>query len=185
MTTRSVQNSIRIATQDPFLTKHEAKAIVKEAEKGVVTAGEAKAIADLFDSTNAQGAPGLCMGPDIVGVTLIESKAVPVLEAFFAKHNVPAGAQKKVIEERAHALLANVEQQEPLAAEPKLRGLFPLALSQGSMADAPADTAYVDLKKGALYLMRGASMAHPTTRFWGPFTIQQDDPAVCRFPTPP
>ncbi len=87
MSAITVNAKIRSAMQDSFITTTEASGIVTEAEKGVVTAKEAKAIADLFDRGNRTLPPGRMVTlaiPEFPGEVLMESGAKSALDAFFA-----------------------------------------------------------------------------------------------------
>jgi hypothetical protein len=189
MTTASVQSKIKSAMRDSFITQSEAKAIVKEAEKGRVTVGEAQAVADLFDKGTMWMNPNLGVVPPGMNMTLaipenpsdvtLEQGAQSVMEAFFAKNNIPAGPQKKEIKERALAAIENGVGAK-LKSEPKLKGLFPLQLSNplDVARDLPMQTAFVDMKKGTFFLkVEGGFVVDPSAKFYGPFALAEKAPA--------
>jgi hypothetical protein len=177
MTTASVQHKIRTAMSDWFITATEAKDIVTEAEKGIVTAGEASAISDLFDRGARTPPPGQMVTlaiPENPGEVTLELGAKSALEAFFARNNVPAGAKKAEMKGAIKALLANTNVGSPLAKKPNEARLFALPLSNplDVARDLPMQTALIDLKKGEFFLKsEGGFVVDPRAKFYGPFPI--------------
>ena len=175
MSTLSVSKKIKSAMADAFITKLEAETIVKEAEKGRVTVGEGKAIADLFDRGNREVPPGMMVTlaiPEHPGDVVMEAGANNVLNAFFAKHQVPAGAEKKVMLERIESSLAKNGWGPSLATAPDTKKLHLVRLPypEGA-ADYPTRNAFVDVKKGEFYLSVSGGLLPPgvlPTRWFGP-----------------
>ncbi len=175
MSTLSVSKKIKSAMADAFITKVEAETIVKEAEKGRITVGEGKAIADLFDRGNREVPPGMMVTlaiPEHPGDVVMEAGANNVLNAFFAKHQVPAGAEKKLMLERIDSALAKNGWGPALAKEPNTKNLYLVRLPypEGA-ADYPTRNAFVDVKKGEFYLSVSGGLVPPgvlPTRWYGP-----------------
>jgi hypothetical protein len=188
MSTLSVTKKIKTAMSDAFITEVEAKSIVKEAEKGPVTLGEGKAIADLFDRGNrAPPPPGMMVTlaiPEHPGDVIMEDGANKVLNAFFAKNHIPAGAEKQVMLERIDSALAKTGWGNPLEKAPDTKKLFLVRLPypEGA-ADFPTRNAFVDLKKGEFYLSVSGGLVPPgvmPTRWYGPTKLGEALPANLR-----
>jgi hypothetical protein len=176
MTTASVKSKIRTAMADAFITRAEARTIVTEAEKGRVTVGEAKAVADLFDrATQSRRGDAFTLAiPENPGDVTLEQGAKNVMEAFFAKHNIPAGPEKAAIKSRINNFLATVDLGAPNAKQPNEKSLFAVHLNdpRDVLRDIPLSTALIDLKKGEFYLkVEGGFVADPTAKYWGPMKI--------------
>ncbi|OGQ26556.1 MAG: hypothetical protein A2138_19480 [Deltaproteobacteria bacterium RBG_16_71_12] len=175
MTTLSVSKQIKTAMADAFITKAEAETVVKEAEKGRLTVGEGKAIADLFDRGNRELPPGMMVTlaiPEHPGDVVMEAGANIVLNAFFAKHAIPAGAEKKAMLERIDSSLAKNGWGTPLASAPNVKKLYLVRLPYPEgVADYPTRNAFVDVKKGEFYLSVSGGLVAPgvlPTRWYGP-----------------
>jgi hypothetical protein len=176
MSTASVNKQIRTAMKDAFVTRAEAKAIVKEAERGLVTVGEAKAIADLYDRCGATPAGGARLTlaiPEFPGDMRFQGGAKGALDAFFFRHNIPAGTNAESVKAQVRLSLEGVDLGAPLAKVPTLGKLYPLALTSplDVARDVPMQTAHIDLKKQEFFLQVGASRGQPQDRFFGPFSM--------------
>lgn len=176
MSTLSVSKKIKSAMADAFISELEAKSIVKDAERGPVTVGEGKAIADLFDRGNrAPPPPGMMVTmaiPEHPGDVTMEAGANSALNAFFAKHQIPAGDEKTAMLERIDSSLAKSGWGTQLAAAPDVKKLYLVRLPypEGA-ADYPTRNAYVDTKKGEFYLSVSGGFLPPgmvPTRWYGP-----------------
>ncbi|MBI1945930.1 MAG: hypothetical protein HYS27_09550 [Deltaproteobacteria bacterium] len=175
MSTLSVSKQIKTAMADAFITKLEAETVVKEAEKGRLTVGESKAIADLFDRGNREIPPGMMVTlaiPEHPGDVVMEAGANNVLNAFFAKHQIPAGAEKKIMIERIESSLAKDGWGTPLTTAPNVKNLHLVRLPypEGA-ADYPTRNAFVDTKKGEYYLSVSGGLVAPgvlPTKWYGP-----------------
>jgi hypothetical protein len=177
MSTLSVSRQIKNAMKnDRFISELEAKGIVAEAEKGPVTVGEARAVADLFDrATPTRPPPGMMVTmaiPENPGEVLMEGGARSALEAFFEKNKIPAGAQKAVMLERIDAGMSKAGYGDMLDKEPDTKKLFMVRLPypEGAM-DFPTRNAFVDLKKGEFFLQVSSMFVPPgvpQTRWYGP-----------------
>ncbi|MCC7073282.1 MAG: hypothetical protein IT383_18325 [Deltaproteobacteria bacterium] len=187
MSTLSVTKKIKSAMADAFITKVEAESLVKEAEKGPVTIGEAKAIADLFDRGNREVPPGMMVTlaiPEHPGDVVMEAGAKDALNAFFQKNQIPAGAEKKLMLERIDSALAKGGWGTPLDKAPDTKKLFLVRLPypEGA-ADYPTRNAFVDLKKGEFYLSVSGGLLPPgvlPTRWFGPTKLGEALPKNLR-----
>lgn len=188
MSTLSVSKKIKSAMADAFITEAEAKGIVKNAEIGPVTIGESKAIADLFDRGNrAPPPPGMMVTlaiPEHPGDVIMESGATDVLNAFFKKNQIPAGAEKQIMLERIDSAMAKGGWGTALDKAPDTKKLFLVRLPypEGA-ADFPTRNAFVDMKKGEFYLSVSGGLLPPgvvPTRWYGPTKLGEALPANLR-----
>jgi hypothetical protein len=188
MSITSVKKNIKAAMKDSFITEAEAKKIVKDAERGPVTIGEAKLVADLFDrGERVPPPPGMMVTlaiPEHPGDVIMEGGASTVLQAFFEKNKIPAGAQKQIMLERIDSALAKTGWGQPLDKEPDTKKLFLVRLPypEGA-ADFPTRNAFVDLKKGEFYLSVSGGLLPPgvmPTRWYGPTKLGEALPAGLR-----
>lgn len=177
MSATTVNAKIRSAMLDSFITTTEASGIVSEAEKGVVTAKEAKAIADLFDRGHRPMPPGMMVTlaiPEFPGEMVFEAGARSALDAFFTKHHVPAGSEKAQLKASIKTAVASMDRSAPLANKPNESRLFALPLTdpRDHARDLPMKTALIDLKKGEFYLkVEGGFVRDPRPKFYGPVKI--------------
>lgn len=177
MSATTVNAKIKSAMLDSFITTAEAGGIVADAEKGVVTAKEAKAIADLFDRGNRTLPPGRMVTlaiPEFPGEVVIESGAKSALDAFFTKHHVPAGSDKAKLSASIKTAAAGIDRSAPLSKKPNEKALYALPLTdiRDHARDLPMQTALIDLKKGEFYLkVEGGFVRDPRPKFYGPVKI--------------
>lgn len=178
MSITSVNSQIKSAMRDSFITKAEAEKIVKEAEKGPVTVGEARVVRELFERAPTPPPPGMMVTlaiPENPNDVIFEQGAKNVLETFFAKNNVPAGANVKKFVEQIQGKLSSVDYGSPLATAPDTKKLHLVRLpSDPRIMDAPTKNAFVDTKKNEFYLCVSAGfMAPPEARvqWFGPISL--------------
>ena len=178
MSITSVNSKIKAAMKDSFITTAEAKTIVKEAEKGPVTVGEAKAVAALFDKAPRPMPPGMMMTmaiPEHPGDVIFEGGAKNVLEMFFTKNDVPAGANLAKTIAKVEAALDVSGWGPALANAPDTKKMHVVHLPypEGA-ADLPGRTAYVDTKKNEFYLKVSGGLMAPNmanTHWFGPTSL--------------
>lgn len=113
--------------------------------------------------------------PEFPGEVIIEPTARTALDAFFAKHNLPAGSQLPVWRQRIEGKLGSPELATPLAKAPDTRNLFLVRLpNPPGSADMPTRNAFVDTRKNEFYLsISGGFIPSLPVRWYGP--AQLDD----------
>lgn len=176
MSTLSVNTKIKAAMQNAFVTRAEARAIVKEAEKRGVTPGEGKAVESLFEKGTPTPGHMVTMAiPENPGDVTFEIGAKKLLDAFFERNHIPAGSQKEPMKNRIKLSLDGRDLGPALAKAPDVRRLFAVEMHNPLevMRDIPMETAFLDLKKGSFYIkLEGGFVRDPRPRFFGPFQLQ-------------
>jgi hypothetical protein len=180
MSITSVNSQIKSAMRDAFITKAEAQKIVKEAEKGPVTVGEARLVRELFERAPTPPPPGMMVTmaiPENPNDVIFEQGAKSVLETFFTKNNVPAGANVKKFVEQIQAKLSTIDYGSPLAAAPDTKKLHLVRLpSDPRIMDAPTENAFVDTKKNEFYLCVNNGFLAPSdiaVQWFGPISLDK------------
>lgn len=182
MTTTSVKNRIQSARADSHISGTEAKNIIKAAEKTAagnkspVTGGEGKAIKDLYYSAVNLRPWDHSHPPPLgfPGAPHIDQEAFEKLEAFFAKHDIPAGENQAAVAEKITAALDAMDDHgAPLAKKPKLSAYYEVELpNDAALMDAPMRVAHYDPRKQKFYLQSIGGFAGPVFEQWyGPFSL--------------
>jgi hypothetical protein len=184
MSIRTVERSIRHALADNKLTKAEAENIIATAEKGPITTGEARRIADLYEKGQwfmpNTFPPGALPQPRPPQYQMEDGAAQPLLN-FFIAERVPQGSMYKPVKEDIEAALKNVDYNAlALDTPPNTKNLHHVHLKDMRMVDGPRTDAYVDTNKDEFYLkVTGAGMAGPDTigPYWhGPIPLKELSP---------
>ncbi len=185
MSITSVNSQIKSAMRDSFITTAEAKKIVKEAEKGPVTVGEARVVRELFERAPTPPSPGFMVTlaiPENPNDVIFDQGAKNVLETFFSKNNVPAGNNLKKFVADIQAKLSSIDYGSPLVAAPDTKKLHLVRLpSDPRIMDAPSENAFLDPKKNEFYLcVHAGFMAPPemATQWYGPISLDKPKPVV-------
>lgn len=183
MSITSVSSKIRAAVQNSYVSETEAKGIVAEAEKGTVTVGEARVIKELFEKGQPRATPPGMMHtmaiPENPGDVTLAAGAKNVLNAFFSRHDVPAGDNLKKYIAKIETRIAG-DRGERLAEAPEekiLSKLHVVRLPMGNAAGAPPKTAYLDTKKDELYLCIGVGLGAPPGQkaaWYGPLKLDNE-----------
>ncbi len=164
--------------RDSFITTAEAKKIVKDAEKGPVTLGEAQAVVSLFERGKQISPPGMMVTlaiPENPGAVTLEAGAKTVMETFFIRNNIPAGNNREFVKAQAKLTLANATLGSPLASPPNVSRHFAIHLtSADDMArDIPGKVAFVDSKKEEMFVRVNVGRTFgPGERWYGPIKLE-------------
>ena len=145
MSIGSVRSEIRKAletpaNEKPSVTKDEARAIIEAATTGTrgadrVSAGEAKLLAQLGGQSGFDGQAS----------SVLTESARDELEGFYAKSNLPLGANAEKMRAAISGILGGADLSSPLEKAPSTRYLNRLELDSGRQA-------FIDSKKGTFYL---------------------------------
>jgi hypothetical protein len=184
MTTRSVRSTIQQAMKTQsrcspaLITGREAGKIVKEAEKGVVTVGEAKAIGDVF-ARGVKLSPGNFMTemcPETPATTPVLSTAAQGrFDKFFLQHNLPYGAGAASVKQQVRAALDKQGLGDALARKPDTKNLHPVVMHDHRPVDGDKQTAWVDTKSKTFFLQSEGDFrgAGHVDNFFGPFSLEE------------
>jgi hypothetical protein len=181
MSIRTVERSIRHALADNKLTQAEAEDIVTTAEKGPVTTGEARRIAELYEDGQfkfpTHFPPGALPQPRPPLYDMEPGAAQPLLN-FFIAERVPQAKMYGLVKEDIEAALDGLDRSSKALDEaPRVRNLHEVQLHDNRPADGERLDAFVDTRKDEFYLKStGAGMAGPDTigPFWyGPFPLEE------------
>jgi hypothetical protein len=174
----SVSKQIKSAMRDSFITTAEAEKIVKDAEKGPVTVGEARVVRELFERAPTPPPPGMMVTmaiPENPNDVIFEQGAKNILETFFAKNDVPAGKNVAKFVAQIQAKLSTVDYGSPLATAPDTKKLHLVRLpSDPRIMDAPTENAFLDTKKNEFYLCVAAGPFAPPelqVQWYGPISL--------------
>ena len=180
MSITSVNSQIKTAMKDAFITTVEAKKIVKEAEKGPVTVGEARVVRELFERAPAAPRPGMMMTlaiPENPHDVIFEQGAKSVLETFFTKNDVPAGANIKKFVTQIESKLNNDGWGSPLTTAPDTKKLHMVRLPYPEhVMDYPSRTAFLDPKKNEFFLCVSGGLMAPSAaqaQWFGPISLDK------------
>ena len=176
MSIRTVSRQVRTALQDQKITGAEARAIVSEAEKGRITTGEAKKVADVYNQGNQWTTAGP-MGHLNPPRVQMEGDANNVLSAFFLRNSVPAGGNFVGVKAQIEDVLSRVRLGTPLDSAPNTKHLHEVHIDDMRMLDGPRTDAFLDTEKKEFYVKyTGAGMAGPDTigPYWhGPIGLPE------------
>jgi hypothetical protein len=183
MSITSVNKQIKTAMKDSFITTQEAQKIVAEAEKGRLTVGEEKAVVELFEKAPKPSAPGMMHTmaiPEHPGDVTFEAGAKNVLETFFTKNDIPAGANKAKVLEQVKNAMAKGPLPE-LAEAPDVKKLHRVSIpSPAGLMDGPVRAAFIDKAKGEFYVSVSSMFrpaGAPMTKWFGPAKLEAEAPA--------
>jgi hypothetical protein len=180
MSIKSVQSQIKQAVADGRITQPEARAIIKEAEKGPLTTGEAKAIADAYEAPKRMHTMAVGEGPDYV-TTPAADKA---FEKFFERAGLPVGEAGQAVLGHMASLVSFKRQTRTLndaalAGPPaKLEQMIQAPLHGGPVG-GPSKQIFVDAGKREFYYSEQAMVfPQPEAKFFGPFSVDAPVPAI-------
>lgn len=183
MSIRTVNREIRKALTDNVLTQSEAETIVKTAEKGRITTGETKAVANLYEDGQfkfpTHFPPGALPQPRPPMYDL-QGGAAQTFMNFFIQERVPQGKVYGEMKEDVEAAIRDINHEALATAEPNTKHLHHVHIDDKRMVDGPRTDAYVNTEKDEFYLkVTGAGMAGPDTvgPYWyGPIALTELSP---------
>jgi hypothetical protein len=180
MSIRSVNRQINKALKDNVLTQCEAETIVQNAEKGRLTTGETKAIADLYTEGQwympnhfPHGAFPQPRPPQYE----MKAGAEQTLLNFFVANKIPQGEGYKTAKTEIEFALKDFDYSCELPEAPNTKHLHHVHLRDQRPVDGNRTDAYVNTEKQEFYLkVTGAGMAGPDTvgPYWyGPIKMNE------------
>lgn len=157
----------------------EADRIVKDAERGIITNGEAKLLGDLFDRQPTPIKPGMMMTmacPESPGAVGFDAKANAKFESFFETHDLPYGGNRAGFKSRIQSAIAEQGSGPELKGPPRgVKHMAHVFIRDSRPVDGNRVDAFVDARKNQIYIQTtGAGMAGPHTvgPFWsGPIQL--------------
>jgi hypothetical protein len=186
MSIRTVNKQIRKALRDNVLTQNEAETIVKTAEKGPLTTGEARRISDLYER-------GEWFMPDTFPLGAFPQPRPPEYEMtpgarstlmqFFEAHEVPQGTAYGDVKK---AILASFDEStmvdHPATRPSNQHNLHRVTLRDRRAIGGSRLDAYLDTRKDVFFVKQSTSGfgALGGPQWFGPFKVE--DPAE-RTPT--
>ncbi|MGI5865078.1 MAG: nuclease A inhibitor family protein [Myxococcales bacterium] len=164
MSIPSVRTAIRKALEHsangkPAVTRDEARAIIEAATTGTrgadrVSAGEAKLLAQLAGES----------GFDVSAPSVLDEGAREEREAFYARSNLPLGANAKRMRDSIAGLLEGAALPAPLEKAPSTRYLNSLEIDPGRRA-------FIDSKDGTFHLEVKDGEG---VRWYGPLSLEAE-----------
>jgi hypothetical protein len=180
MSIKSVQSQIKQAAANGRITQPEARAIIKEAEKGPLTIGEAKLIADAYEAPRRMHTMAVGEGPEYV-TTPAADKA---FEKFFERAGLPVGEAGQAVLGHMASLIAFRRQTGSLgtfglASPPANVEKMVSASLEGGPVGGPYKQVHVDAGKREFYYSEQAMIfPQPAAKFFGPFSVDAPIPAI-------
>lgn len=189
MSIQSVRNEIKSAMvptgcAGPAITAPEMKSIAQAAEAdGVVGAGEARQI-DRLVKEGVQKSPGMMMTmacPEHAGSSFtIDKAAVKEANALFVRNALPYGANEEAIREK---ISSGIESGfgKKLSKAPTNRDMHKLVIRDQRPVDGPLTEAFIDAKKGQVFIKSTPSGFGGTTKptwYQTKIDLKADAPAV-------